>query len=469
MKYTTDIRQFHKRRAERLRKRGVRFDYDRPSDDYDWITINGVHTPIDEAGTISGGASGKFNGKKYTGTKMQRSKKRQEKVGGSKQTAKVDVNSIKNKRLKSQVEEYVKTHNGELPDKVQMHDYSYSAYDEAIKTMHETWDAFADKYRGVSKKNLAQEVARLEETKKSLTETIERHKDDEEAVKTLQENIDECDRKITEIKKTRGYKKHESDFNNYMDSIQAVIDAKEDNKAFMYNKGDAFKNVGEVTAYLDTTGFFSETDFDDVRYWKHVSNISVEGMDKGFAVSMANAAETFRADFPKMNPPAYSLRFGALDYGAIGQYDPDDGSVWFAESYTSAENIKYGEKTYKEGLKSGHHPKGTSFGSSAYHEFVHAMDMRMKKDDRKNICGDELPSTILFERVRDKISPGTYPDSFKMKVSKYAARYYPGKSLYDNMEFLAEAMSEAYTSEAPREIARVTKEEFTKLYHEIYD
>ena len=71
------ITEYKKRRTNRLLQRAdsARYDYDRPTDDYDWITIGGQHTPIDD-GHIVGGIGGKFKGKQYTGSKMQQSKKR---------------------------------------------------------------------------------------------------------------------------------------------------------------------------------------------------------------------------------------------------------------------------------------------------------------------------------------------------------------------------------------------------------
>ena len=71
------ITEYRRRRANRILQRAdsARYDYDRPTDDYDWITIKGQHTPIDD-GHIVGGVGGKFKGKAYTGSKMQQSKKR---------------------------------------------------------------------------------------------------------------------------------------------------------------------------------------------------------------------------------------------------------------------------------------------------------------------------------------------------------------------------------------------------------
>lgn len=81
MRYLTDIEEFYKRRNQRLKNRGksVRFDYEKDSSAYDWITISGVHTPIDDNGNIAGG---QFKGNHYTGEKMNRSAKRAASIGG---------------------------------------------------------------------------------------------------------------------------------------------------------------------------------------------------------------------------------------------------------------------------------------------------------------------------------------------------------------------------------------------------
>ena len=93
------IKEFKLRRAERLQQRAdsARYDYDRPTDDYDWITIKGQHTPIDD-GNIVGGVGGKFKGKKYTGSKMTQSKKRLAKLA---EKAKSAANGVRKVALKA--------------------------------------------------------------------------------------------------------------------------------------------------------------------------------------------------------------------------------------------------------------------------------------------------------------------------------------------------------------------------------
>ena len=92
------ITEYRKRRAERILNRmdSARYDYDRPTDDYDWITIKGQHTPIDD-GHIVGGIGGKFKGKAYTGSKMQQSKKRMQKLA---EKAKSAVNGVRKVALR---------------------------------------------------------------------------------------------------------------------------------------------------------------------------------------------------------------------------------------------------------------------------------------------------------------------------------------------------------------------------------
>ena len=131
----------YNRRKKRLARRGIRLDWERPSEDYDWITINGVHTPIDDGGNIAGGAGGKFKGNKYTGSKMQRSKKRQAKVSSG-SSFKLDKKSIKNKRLLKDVNDYAKAHDGQLPDRETMDEFSSLNFGAARLKLKKVQDAY---------------------------------------------------------------------------------------------------------------------------------------------------------------------------------------------------------------------------------------------------------------------------------------------------------------------------------------
>ena len=93
------IKEYKLRRANRLLERmdSARYDYDRPTDDYDWITIRGQHTPIED-GNIAGGIGGKFKGQKYTGTKMQQSKKRLQRLA---EKAKSAANGVRKVALRA--------------------------------------------------------------------------------------------------------------------------------------------------------------------------------------------------------------------------------------------------------------------------------------------------------------------------------------------------------------------------------
>ena len=464
------IREFYNRRNKRLEERGVqvRYDYDRPSEDYDWITINGVHTPIDDAGNISGGAGGKFNGKKYTGSKMQRSKKRTAKVGAG--AKKVSLKDIKGKALQKRLKSYMDEHDGQMPDKDGLHDLSYYAYGHAAIELQKKVDKFRQKYRGASNYNLA---LRLEETEESRDRLAQMAKTaDAEDNKFIKERLAEYDKKIDEIKKDPKFTRHEKDWKSLNKAIDAVFDAKQDTKALMYNKGENFGSSLEAQAYLETTGWFPEVSRTDMWQWDHTSNLDIATMSPKFAGGFATAVDTFRTAFPKLSEDRYvlqSLKMGYLDYGSMGGYSPADNGIIFSESYYTPSKIKYGESNYTKDVKSGFHPQGTTLVATAYHEITHAMEYCMKEHDRtgKQALKGRAPSMIIFERVQDRLGDHSY--NFKSKVSRYAERSYAGEPDTVDIEFLAEAMAEAYNSKTPRPIAVAVREEWEKLYHEVYD
>lgn len=64
------IKQFKQRRAARIISRldsANRMDKD--TEDYQWITVNGAHVPIDDAGNVQGGANGALKGKNFNKAK----------------------------------------------------------------------------------------------------------------------------------------------------------------------------------------------------------------------------------------------------------------------------------------------------------------------------------------------------------------------------------------------------------------
>ena len=477
MKYTTDIEQFYKRRNRRLKRRGsdVRFDYARPSEDYDWITINGVHTPIDDNGNISGGAGGKFNGKKYTGSKMQRSKKRTERVGTG--TKKVGVADIKGKGLAKKVQAYMDSHGGEMPDKNTMHSYSYSEYKKARNALEKAREEYSDKYLGVE--NLVERIERinnnsewnrisLERWEKTLKEaqTEDDTAEATEEVEYYKDRIAKNDEKVEELKRDPNYTRHEKDYKRVAECARDVKRAMEDNAQFMFNKGSSFKSPEEVGAYLDASGWFEPITEDDIIN-RRMTRAYIGDMNINFAVSVADAVDSFGKDFPKMKEVCRSIGTGNPGNGIVGYYSDGSHDIEFSDTYVSKERYAEEKRDYQASVRSGHFPKGTDIGSSAHHEFTHAMENRMQRDDKKNVLDGKSPSTVVLERVQDKLNDHSI--FFKEKVSRYAAKEYPAFPEWKDAEFLAEAMSEAYTSKAPRDIARAVREEFTKLYHEIYD
>jgi len=239
----------------------------------------------------------------------------------------------------------------------------------------------------------------------------------------------------------------------------------------MYNKGDKFTDASEVAAYIDASGWTEPVSKNDVLYWRKSSNVSIEDMDIRFAVPLANAVETFKGEFPKLTNVASKIRTNFLGPSVLGSYDTDSHEVEFSNQHVSKYHYEEGLNKFKDSIASKFHPPGTDIGYTAYHELVHAMEERMYLDDHdyhgKNVLGSKRPSDVILERVQNKLNDHSL--FFKEKVSGYAARTYAGYPERENMEFLAEAMSEAYTSKTPREIAVAVREEFTKLYHEIYD
>ena len=234
----------------------------------------------------------------------------------------------------------------------------------------------------------------------------------------------------------------------------------------MYNKGNGFRSTAEVGAYVESTGWVSEVTAEDILNRKK-TNVHIDSMSLEFAVPFANAIDTFSNSFPKMSDVCSAVFTDYLERGAIGCYSDDSHVVSFGANYVAKGEYAKGSAEYRRFASTGQFPKGTELGSTAYHEITHAMENRMKRDDKKNALDGREPSTIILERVQDKLND--HDIFFKRKVSLYAEREYWGQPEWKDAEFLAEAMAEAYTSKTPRPIAVAVREEWEKLYHEVYD
>ena len=464
------IKAFYNRRNDRLKARGaqVRYDYDRPSEDYDWITINGVHTPIDDAGNISGGAGGKFNGKKYTGSKMQRSKKRQEKVGGG--SFKLDKSKIKSKILADAVKKFEKE-NGRLPDQMDMHELAYLNFGIARNKARKIQSEYRSKY-GLSSTNYAEHAEAMEERIKKAEENRDTFERDDPEWERWNTQVERGREHLQQYLDDPDYPKHKKEWDKVKSTVELIDSAREDAKAFLVNKGKNFKSAEEAGAWMEVSGWVKEP-AEDKKYPKGYGatpTVSIRNMNRDFAVATAEAIGTFQKAFPKFSGVVSEIALRGMGFGDMGGYQPDIGSVEFASGYFSIDTIAHGRACYDHNVGEGHFPKNTTIDSVPYHEFTHAMEEEMYKFDfrkGKNILGDKRPADVVLDRVSRKLN--LLPAETKKKVSKYAEREYWQRPEYVNTEFLAEALSEAYTSPTPRPVAVAAREEFEKLYHEVYD
>ena len=449
----------------------MRFDYSRPSSDYDWITINGVHTPIDESGNIAGGANGKFNGKQYTGSKMQRSKKRQEKVGGASGGFKLDKSKIKSKSLSKAVEKYAKEHNGELPSQLEMHDLAFLNLGASRMKARKIQNEYNRKY-GIFTVNQAEAAEKLEkkiEEAYSLRDSFD--KDDPEWER-WDESINRAKARLQEHLDDPDYEKHKKDWERVKKVVDLIDSSREDAKAFLVNKGREFKTAEEVGAWLEVSGWVRDLDDNknDPANYGEYRTVSINRMDTKFAGALAETIGTFQKDYPKLKDVVTEIALRGMEVGDMGGFDPGTDGIEFASGFFSMENIGRANRVYEERAKTGHFPKGTTVESVGHHEFTHAMEAVMERYDArdgKNVLKGMRPADVVLERVCSKLN--LIPIEAKVKVSGYALRDYPSRPEYANTEFLAEAMSEAYTSPNPRPVAVAVREEFTRLYHEIYD
>ena len=464
------IIDYYNRRKKRLARRGIRFDWERPSEDYDWITINGVHTPIDDGGNIAGGAGGKFKGNKYTGAKMQRSKKRQAKVSGGSASFKLDRNKIKSKKLLKDVDNYAKEHDGQLPDKDTMADITGLHYAAAKMKLRKIQDDFKKKY-GFHKTNLAESAGsferRIEDAKKNR-DTFEKTDPEWER---WNERIEQAQLHLQEYYNDPEYEAHKKDYDRLKKAVEAADSARQDAKAFLVNKGRKFKTAEDAANWLEVSGWISDSSY-NTQYptqYGRLPSVSIDSMSPKFAGGICEAIGQFQNKFSKLSNVLTAVSLIDMWPGEMGGYDPETSRMEFASSYYSLNDMHRGEDSYNENVRKGHFPKGTTTYSVPFHEMTHAVEDKINDYDRNNEgkLGGRKVSDIVLERVSKRLN--LMPAETKAKVSRYAMREYPTRPEYANVEFLAEAISEAYTSESPREVARLAAEEFEKIYHEIFD
>ena len=469
MRYTDKamdkIKAFYNRRNRRLARRdcGIKHNYDRASDDYDWITINGAHVPINKNGTIVGGAEGEFKGEKYTGSKAEKN--------SEKGSFKLNKSAVKSKTLKKAVSNYEKEHDGQLPGQMEMHDLAYTNLGVARMKARRIQNEYARKY-GFFTINHAEQAEWLErkiEEAGPLRDSFDRSDPEwqrwedniQKARETLQEHLDDPD-----------YEKHKKDWNKLKGVVEIIDSAKDDAKAFLVNKGKDFKSAEEAGAWIEVSGWVEDPgdDKQNPKEYGTYSNVSIRNMARSFACATAGAIDVFQKKFPKLQAVVTEVALRGMSDGDMGGFDPALCAVEYASGYFSIDMIGRGTRTYEKNVRDGHFPAGTTIDSVPYHEFTHAMEEQFKIYDGnkgKGILGNKRPADVVLERVSKRLN--LQPAEAKAKVSIYALREYPERQEYDNAEFLAEALSEAYTSPTPRAVAKAAQEEFEKLYHEIYD
>ena len=462
------VKDFYNRRNERMARRGkdLRFDYDRPSDDYDWITINGVHTPIDDAGNIAGGAGGKFTGKKYTGTKMQRSKKRATKTSGGGLSTAATVRKHSD-HFEKRLEAWKKKNKGNEPDKDALHTISCDAYREAFRDFKREREEF-NKCSAYSGGNLALAVAEHERAIEHLEKEMA---EDTSGATGYKRSIEQYKRIIERTKEDSNYESDKKVYDKMMAAASALEEARVDASEYMYNKGENFKNASEAKAYLEASGWLTtyNTSF-MLRFNRNsLSDINISKGSMKSIASITNAVEAYKTDFPNMKEVIGGLGIVPMKDNSYGHCKYGN-TVELSEKYFEPQRLNGfdAKSEYEHDVKSGFHPKGTTLYSVAYHEIAHAMDHKMVSNDKKGVLQGAMPSEVVFKRVFEKLGGGRYEEEFKESVSRYAERTYPSDPKQDYVEFFAEAMCEAYCSENPRDVARAVREEFTNLYHEIY-
>ncbi len=480
-----------------------------------WVTIKGTHVLIDKEGTPQGEV-----GKKIRAT-LKKSKNKNAPAGPVSAFSK-KCDELRKKNMASpeksadwtakkndaefhirQTEELLKKAQEDLKDiEGVMEEYGcggkdldgidkyYDELDKEIDSLYDKLDTLDygseeyDRLNGeIDKKN--EDFAKIDEARMMYPNLEKAQK----RVNDITGELDKSQRELERLKKEDPGMLRGEDAKEYEEA------AEQRNKEVL----DTFKSVSDcktsqdVTDYLRAKGYFRK---DGESAYAADMRTDLTKMKPVYAKACAGQIESIMEDYPWFK--------GYMEGVDCHDFLNDDGKVpgvkkedlanaygyadgrhfsfaegFFGEADAVQEEFRHDpEKTYREDMDHGYHPKGTDYRAAVDHEMTHIMEKAIEENAKKKgmeLYGGSIANTVM-KRVQEKLYGEYDPEKeakVRFEVSKYAFsnKWVQGKTAVDpqmrNSEWLAEAMSDARCSTSPGKVSLAVKETLEELMKEV--
>lgn len=220
------------------------------------------------------------------------------------------------------------------------------------------------------------------------------------------------------------------------------------------NNLEACKTVSEVEQWMKQQNWFRVSGKDNQN-----EKIDLTGCDPDAAIEVARAYQTVFDAYPKMIGRIDAVRTMTLKDRTFAQcYTRSGGRVELNVLYYS--DLNKLKKAYRSSVKSGFHPKGTSWKSIVIHEIGHAVDGTLS-----NLCLAGGLNKFISKDVSAAMRPnvmhacGLHVSDAITEVSGYAAK--------NAREWFAECFAEMLDSEKPRKVATEFKKQLDEYMKKV--
>lgn len=481
-----------------------------------WITLksNGEHVPLNEQGEAIGGAGGWAKGKSFANAKVVKKAKKavgavasagKEAARKALTTARQKCSDIYDKHIKTLYLKYEwDTKRKELRDSIDMSQKAIEREEAEIETLkkgvravmgkksigdleddaNEEWDTFQnlkderDTFpKGSDEWN--KKDAEIEEHLKRYSElksAIVNHQQVQDRMKGLRAQK-RVHRKLEKALADREAKGPGEEYHKFAEEYEEAVKERDSAVLSAFNSADECETAQEATDYLRAKGYFRGEGDDS---YESDQKVEISKMTDANARACAVRMEKMMQDYPGLKGKlggidCHDFSINAGDYTSTYGY-ANGTRVSFAQGYFGdSGKVPEGYRgdaaeNYKNDVKSGFHPKGTSHDAIVDHEMAHAIEKLIKaraKDNGIELFEGSVADTVM-KRVQEKLY-GSYEtgkeDAVRRSVSRYAAvnkgineNGLENSSYGRNTEFLAEAMAEARCSDNPSEVALAVRE-----------
>ncbi len=406
---------------------------DAADDDIDWITVNGTHIPLDEAGKAIGGPDA-LKGKEFheTGSEGKEEKQRAKEKKPEEKPARKTLGGKASPSVIGAISDTGRT----CSIKVEKDGETYEIRPNGMSVNSKTGEYFT------------------EEESREIIAGSTLSNDNPPEVYNHVEFSDSTQQKINRVKELKEKLDTGNGFNlNDADEYSRLrTEICEEAKSCFQSPDDCLTS-SDAAWYLTSKGYFQEPG-EDNDYVDENDIGEFNGIEAAVAKDCVSAIDGIFADYPMLRGKLKGFRTedDVPKYNMQNAYASShhEYGVVFSSVLGASKNIL--EKSYDRSVKNGFHPKGTS-GAKAIVEHEYAHQIQDYIEDELGVRYGSVADEIVEKAARriGKSAPEVAND-----ISQYA--------LENHSELIAEAWCEYRCSPSPRPTARLIGEMFEQYF-----